>query len=88
VVLDTTEQLELGEGFPGVTESRLPTEKDARFRYRYRNLRLLTESGGRLFLVPRDWPTDDRWPQVWRGGGTLVLPYGDGIRIRFLPYRP
>lgn len=59
MILDSTERLELGEGFSGVTESRLPTEK---------------------------WPKDDRWPTVWRGGGTLVLPYGDTIRIRFLPY--
>ncbi|MCT9934381.1 hypothetical protein N5079_29670 [Planotetraspora sp. A-T 1434] len=86
VVLDTTEPLALGPEFAGVTESRLTPGKGGRFTHRYRKLRLLTESGGRLFLIPAAWPQGPRWPRVWRGGGTLVVPYGDSIRIRVLPY--
>ncbi|GAA0355703.1 hypothetical protein GCM10009530_01000 [Microbispora corallina] len=86
VVLDTTEPLDLGPEFAGVTETRLPPAKGRRHLYRYRHLRLLTESGGRLFLIPADWPTGPRWPRVWRGGGTLVIPYDAGSRIRLLPY--
>ncbi|MEZ0073245.1 hypothetical protein [Planotetraspora sp. GP83] len=86
VVLDTTEPLALGAEFAGVTESKLAPGKGGRYTYRYRNLRLLTESGGRLFLIPAQWPRGPRWPEVWRGGGTLVIPYNDSIRMRLLPY--
>ncbi|WP_182878091.1 hypothetical protein [Microbispora sp. H10670] len=86
VVLDTTEPLDLGPEFAGATESRLPKAKGRRFAYRYHHLRLLTESGGRLFLIPAEWPTGSRWPLVWRGGGTLVVPYDEHVRLSFLPY--
>ncbi|MFG3440636.1 hypothetical protein ACGF0J_25555 [Nonomuraea sp. NPDC047897] len=53
----------------------------AGFRHRYRGLRLLLESGGRLFLVPLTWkPGDDR-----AGISTFVIPYDKNIRLQLLP---
>jgi hypothetical protein len=39
------------------------------YRYRYRGLRLLVASGGRLFLVPAPWRASE--------GRTPVIPYND-----------
>ena len=71
VTLDSTERLYLP---PEATESTLPAEPGQRFRYRYRNLRLLVASGDRLFLVPATWRP--------RSGVVLVVQQGDSIRIR------
>jgi hypothetical protein len=74
VVLDTREQL---VDLPaGVIESMLPVTKQATFRYRYRGLRLLLSSGGRLFLVPTHWT---------KHGSTMVVPYDGDVRIRLIP---
>lgn len=73
VVVDTSERLFLVQG--DVEESALPTEADAAYRYRYRNLRLLAASEGRLYLVPATWR---------RGAGTVVVLPDDGVRLQFL----
>ncbi|RAY16114.1 hypothetical protein DPM19_04090 [Actinomadura craniellae] len=51
------------------------------FRYRYRNLRLLTASGGRLFLVPLTWRPTDTTARV----STFVIPYDGSVRLQLLP---
>ncbi|MCX5328975.1 MULTISPECIES: hypothetical protein [unclassified Streptomyces] len=77
VVIDTKEPL---DGLPtGVTAIRLDdSEKEARaYHHRYAGFRLLLSSGGRLFLVTPDWELGrDR---------TIVLPYGDDIRVQLMP---
>ena len=73
VVLDTRERLFLVTG--NVQESALTGEADAAYRYRYRNLRLLAASDGRLYLVPATWR---------RGAGTVVVLPDDGVRLQFL----
>jgi hypothetical protein len=74
VVLDTGERL---TDVPAkVTESPLPATQEAAYRYRYRGLRLLLASGGRLFLVPQPWT---------RQGRTLVVPYDGDVRIQLIP---
>ncbi|WP_371671651.1 hypothetical protein OG985_30940 [Streptomyces sp. NBC_00289] len=77
VVVDTKEPL---DGVPtGVTQVRLGTagESGRTYHHRYRGFRVLMTSGGRLFLVT---------PQ-WRLGRdqTVVLPYGDDIRVQLMP---
>lgn len=76
VVVDTKEPL---DGLPvGVSASRLgPAGKDGRtYLYRYRGFRMLMASGGRLFLVTPDWHAGlDQ---------TIVLPYGDDIRVQLV----
>lgn len=81
VVLDTRERLtDLSAELPaGVTESMLaPAAKQATttYRYRYRGLRLLLSSGGKLFLVPEHWT---------KRGRTLVVPYDANVRIQLIP---
>lgn len=74
VVLDTQERLYLT--ISGVRETVLPSVQGQRFRYRYRGLHLLTEAGGRLFLVPG----------VWSGRvASVVVPYDETIRVQFIP---
>ncbi|WP_433303572.1 hypothetical protein ACQP2F_12375 [Actinoplanes sp. CA-030573] len=58
---------------PGVIHTDLgPAAKP---RHAYRGLRLLLQSGGRLFLVPAEW-TDS--------ASTLVIPYDASIRLQLL----
>lgn len=59
---------------PGVAQNDLGP--DAKPRYAYRGLRLLLQSGDRLFLVPAEWTT---------GSSTLVIPYDESIRLQLLP---
>lgn len=74
VVLDTQERLYLT--ISGVQETALPPASNQRFRYRYRGLHLLTEAGGRLFLVPG----------VWSGRvASVVVPYDESVRVQFIP---
>ncbi len=73
VVVDTRERLFLVAS--DVEESALKTAADADYRYRYRNLRLLAASEGRLYLVPAGWR---------RGAGTVVVLPGDAVRLQFL----
>ncbi|WP_433249749.1 hypothetical protein ACQPYK_02935 [Streptosporangium sp. CA-135522] len=75
VILDTKEALEIV--VPGVREHRL--KKGKAFRYRYRGLRLLAESNGRLFLVPATWAEHH---------GTLVVPLDSAVRVQFVPPPP
>lgn len=76
VVLDTTDPLD----FPaGVTETQLPADAGD-FRYRYRGLRLLVESGGRLFLVPAVWDQDL--------SRAVVVEYGESVRLQLIPQPP
>ncbi|MQA93963.1 MAG: hypothetical protein GEV11_04710 [Streptosporangiales bacterium] len=79
VVLDTVRPLPARETGPGVTERRLERRAGDPYRFRYGGLRLLAESGDRLFLVPAQWR---------RGSGTLVLPYDDTVRLRLVPGPP
>lgn len=74
VVLDTEERLYLT--IAGVTETVLPPAEGQKFKYRYRGLHLLTEAGGRLFLVPATWT--DR-------ASTVVTPYDETVRVQFQP---
>jgi hypothetical protein len=74
VVVDTADPLTGVSPSSTVQEFELSPRDDEIFRYRYEGLRLLTESNGRLFLVPAQWRSGDRW--------TLVVPYNDRIRVR------
>ncbi|WP_329217138.1 hypothetical protein OG352_14230 [Streptomyces sp. NBC_01485] len=77
VVVDTKEPL---DGLPtGVTAARLGTagESVRTFRHRYRGFRLLMASGGQLFLVTPQWMSGR--------DQTVVLPYGDDIRVQLIP---
>lgn len=73
VVVDTPERLFLVSG--DVEETRLPPSGTTAYRYRYRNLRLLAVSQGRIYLAPSDWHVDD--------GTVIVLP-GDRVRLQFV----
>jgi hypothetical protein len=74
IILDTGERL---TDVPAtVKESELTATQEAVFRYRYRGLRLLVASGGRLFLVPQPWTEQSR---------TLVVPYDGDVRIQLIP---
>ncbi|WP_328503631.1 hypothetical protein OG828_36970 [Streptomyces sp. NBC_00457] len=76
VVLYTKEPL--NDLPPGVRQSVLPgADGKAAFRYRCTGLRLLVESGSRLFLVPADWDPDT--------ARTLVVPYDDTVRMQVQP---
>lgn len=74
IVLDTEEPLHLT--LPGVIERSLPPTEGQKFRYRYRGLHVLTEAGGKLFLVS---------PERSGQSGTLVVPYDASVRITFVP---
>ncbi|KOX19247.1 hypothetical protein ADK67_33765 [Saccharothrix sp. NRRL B-16348] len=76
VVLDLEQQLYLPEGIKGVHQFPLPNSEGQRFRVRCQGLRLLTEAGGRLFLVPDQWAGTRR---------TVVVPYDESVRVQFLP---
>jgi hypothetical protein len=73
VVVDVPERLFLVRG--AVEETRLAVEDASTYRYRYRNLRLLAASRGRIYLAPADWRVGD--------GAVVVLPE-DGVRLQFL----
>ncbi len=76
VLLDLTQPLYLPDNVPGVHQFALPAEQGHPFRVRCQGLRLLTEAGGRLFLVP----------ERWEGGArTVVVPYDSEVRVQFLP---
>ncbi|MEV0667418.1 hypothetical protein ACIBI3_37685 [Actinomadura luteofluorescens] len=53
------------------------------FRHRYRNLRLLLASGGRLFLVPLTWKPHDSTARI----STFVVPYDGNIRLQLIPQK-
>ena len=61
---------------PGVVETTLPAERHTSYRYRYSGLRLLTESRGRLFLLPAGWTRTD--------GSAIVLTSSDKLRMEFI----
>ena len=78
VVMDTRERLYLGTTpDSGVTESDVGgpavADEDQAFRYRYRGLRLLIQSGDRMFLVPEHWTPSN---------STLLVQTGS-VRVRF-----
>jgi hypothetical protein len=72
VVVDVPERLFLVRG--AVEETKL-AEDASTYRYRYRNLRLLAASRGRLYLATADWRVGD---------GTVVVLPEDGVRLQFL----
>jgi hypothetical protein len=72
VILDTQDRLFLTDGI--VKETALPASEEARFRFRYRGLRLLIQGDGALFLVPERWSPSD---------STLRVPLDDSIRVQF-----
>jgi hypothetical protein len=74
VIIEVRERLQ--DVPPGVTEINLGGASDEDFRYRYRNLRLLIESGDRLFLVPAHWT---------RAGRTIIVSYDSNVRIQLIP---
>lgn len=71
VVLDTKEPLQ--DVPTGVERTEIAAADKDSYRFRYRGLRLLVESNGRLFLVPARW--------VAGGSETLVVPYDDSVRV-------
>ncbi|MBB1261724.1 hypothetical protein [Streptomyces alkaliterrae] len=79
VLLHSKEPL---RGVPCGVEHRDGGAGAGEFRHRYKGLRLLVESGGRLFVVPAHW-------RDGRDGGTpsrtLVVPYGDDVRVELRP---
>lgn len=84
VVLDTHESLYLRDNVT-VEQTLLPggTDRAAEgqtFRYRYYGLRLLVQSGDRMFLVPERWDPSD---------STLVFDMSDvRVKFRFVNQRP
>ena len=72
VILDTQDRLFLTDGI--VKETALPAEDGARFKFRYRGLRLLIHGDGKLFLVPEKWSPSD---------STLLVPLDDSVRVQF-----
>jgi hypothetical protein len=84
VVLDTHERLYLRDTV--TTELRLaPTDggqapEGQTFRYRYYGLRLLVQSGDRMFLVPERWDPSD---------STLMFDMSEvRVKFRFVNQRP
>ena len=73
LVLDTKEPLDAP---PGVTQTPITAGP---FKYRYEGLRLLVESGGRLFLVPANWKQGT--------SRTLVVDFTPDVRIQLVPQR-
>lgn len=73
VVVDTTERLYAD--YACLEELELPHARGQEFRYRYLGLRLLAESGGRLFLLPEGWTPDS--------GAVLVVPVDAHVRMQF-----
>jgi hypothetical protein len=73
VVLDTRERLYLA--YEGVDETPLPVAADQDFRYRYRGLRVLAESNGRIFLLPEQWTPET--------GAVVVVPANGDVRLQF-----
>lgn len=77
VRVDTTERLYFD--YPGVQETVLPPDGPAqRFHYRYDGLRLLAQSGTRMFLIPDQWTGGK--------GYVLAMTADPNIRIAFHPY--
>ncbi len=77
VVLETADRLLDLPPSVAATEAVLMPAEGEIYRYRYRGLRLLVESGGRLFLVPAPWrPGESR---------TLVIAFNDRVRIQLVP---
>ncbi len=75
VTVDTRERLYVPD--PAVLETALPDAPGQQFHYRYRNLRLVVESGNRLFLVAGTWR---------RGQSSLmVVDDDDTVRLRLEP---
>lgn len=74
VILDTKEQLFLHDLPPGSERVLLPASAGQTFHYRYRGLRLLIESGDRMFLVPARWSGSDT---------TLVVTLDGSVRVQF-----
>jgi hypothetical protein len=72
VILDTQDRLFLTDGI--VEETALPASDEARYRFRYRGLRLLIQGDGALFLVPEKWSPSD---------STLRVPLDDSVRVQF-----
>ncbi|WP_406343908.1 hypothetical protein [Streptomyces sp. NBC_00648] len=76
VVVDTAEQLYFGAA--PVKESALPAGGPAqKYKYRYRGVRLLAQSGNRMFLIPDGW-TRTR-------GFVIMVPADGAVRIAFRP---
>ena len=78
VVMDTRERLYLGTTpDSGVTETNVGglavADEDQAFKFRYRGLRLLIQSGDRMFLVPEHWTPSN---------STLLVQTGS-VRVRF-----
>lgn len=73
VVVDTRERLFLVSG--DVEETKLATDDESTYRYRYRNFRLLVVSQGRIYLAPADWRI---------GHGTVIVLPDDRVRLQFV----
>jgi hypothetical protein len=77
VVLEMADRLHELPPDVAATETVLKPSEGEIYRYRYRGLRLLVESGGRLFLVPAPWRPGE--------GRTLVVAFDDRVRIQLVP---
>jgi hypothetical protein len=77
VVLETADRLQDLPPTVATTETMLMPADGETFRYRYGALRVLVESGGRLFLVPSPWQPGESM--------TLAVAYDDRVRIRLVP---
>ncbi|MBB4951448.1 hypothetical protein F4556_006983 [Kitasatospora gansuensis] len=76
ITLDTAERLYFQH--PDVTEERLPVAgPEQRFRFRYQGLRLLAQSGNRMFVIPDGWRADQ--------GSVLIVPADPTVRVAFRP---
>lgn len=73
VVVRSTEQLMPGR--PGVDETPVTTP-GSKFRYSYRNVKILLKAGGKYYLVPADWR-----PGV---GSVAIVADNDTVQINVL----
>ncbi|MET8630725.1 hypothetical protein ABZW30_44755 [Kitasatospora sp. NPDC004669] len=73
--VDTIERLYFDS--PGVRETELPADgPKQQFRYRYEGLRLLAQSGSRMFIIPENWTAKSY---------VLMTAADPNIRVSFHP---
>ncbi|MEV8530266.1 hypothetical protein AB0451_40470 [Streptomyces sp. NPDC052000] len=76
IVVDMAERLYLAPGH--AQETALPEGGAAQhFKFRYTGLRLLAQSGNRMFVIPKGW-TPAR-------GTVMILPADTSVRVAFRP---
>ncbi|HET9258001.1 MAG TPA: hypothetical protein VFO16_22760, partial [Pseudonocardiaceae bacterium] len=60
---------------PGVTEI-VCADSNAAYRFRYDGLKLILQSGGQYFFLPKEWSPSS--------GPAIVIPRSDSLRLEFV----